>query len=375
MIKFIVTVAFFSLAAQLQGCGSTVPSDSEPGNSTAPKTSSFQNWINVKPVPNAARCEGRKIGVYSWDQKSWRAEESSLVSHLAGSNAHKNTCGDVFINVADYSNPDRIESSEVLVPFMKNLRAAGNTGVIWLTYGDVTSRNGTACIRFVETFFDWARNVSEFDARTIQPIGISFDIENFPASNLEQILKTAQSRKNELEQFEDDGILVQCTIDDQLKPVETDIIMRNADRALAMLYRNYLDSNGSTDGLFDRTRWLFREQCEKCLNDSFAVTNYKAKVTMMLETACKLGLSCGSISFCAFDEEAMEYLTDVVDKVDAALVNTGLMTAQQRKRLISESSPFALHHWEWAQCFYKDPSDTNELCKDYHSLASDCRSQ
>lgn len=332
--------------------------------------------------PARSECSGKKIGLYTWDQRHWQGPESELIRHLNGRNARRYTCGDILINVADYTNPSVIRDREMLVPFMLNVRRSGNRGVIFLTYGDVVKRDYKSCKVFVDTFYDFVKTIPDNLIDEIKPIGISYDIEHFPVGVITDTLQYAQERKKDFPRFYPEGILVQCTIEGQPKPVDTDAVMRYADRALAMSYRNYISGiysggrNPKNDALV-RARFMLKEQCQRCLDDEYAKKNYKAKITFMVETACKLGASCSYISFCAYDSQGksggIEYMVDVLDELDRQLVSSGLMTPEQKERLLSKTSPYAVHDWDWTQCFYHDPTDTNPLCRDYHSLASSCR--
>ena len=360
------------MGAFLNGCNDAIKSvQSESKKSSVV----YANTTNSDHL-----CSGRRIGVYSWDTLSWRTK--ALSDHLSKPNVLKYTCGDVYINVADYSCSDTIHNKGAIIPFIQDVRKAGNRAVIWLTYGDVTERNTTACMQFIDTFFNWIDTIA--DVQSMIPIGVSFDIEHFPAMAVEALLLKAQTRKSlVISKFGVNGLLVQCLIEGEYRPVETDIIMKLADRALMMAYRNYMtspsDPSGMRNGLMKRMEFMFKEQCALCLDDQYAKQNYRANISIMFETSCKLGVSCDYISFCAYDSSSstggIEYIADTIDKVDSALVSTGLMTADQKQRLMDHASPYVLHHWEWAQCFYHDPNDSNHLCRNFHIFAKDCRNQ
>ena len=374
-------------ASSTRDVNATIPLQAEPlavHALTLPVVYPINTTYNVtlmKPLPE---CNGKKVGVYVWGHQHWNSPNSTFMLHLTGANARKFTCGDIFINVADYSSAESISGRGFLLPFLINARRAGNRAVIWLTYGDIAKRDVVACRKFVDTFYEWLLSIPVEWLDVIKPIGLSFDIEHFPNGAIEEILIYAQRRKNEVSpKLLPDGFFIQCMIEGQPKPLDTDIVMRHADRALMMAYRNYLtkptDPTGMDNGMMRRLQYMFKDQCTRCLDDEYAVRNYKAKITIMVETSCNLGASCGYVSFCAADANrpagGVEYLVDHLDQIDSKLVSSGLMTKDQRNRLISSTSPFAVHDWDWFQCFYQDSNDTNHLCKNYSTYAAACRAQ
>jgi len=344
------------------------------------KQFAVNSTLNVTLLDPMPECSGQKIGLYTWGDHHWK--DSPFLSHLAGTNARKFTCGDIFVNVADYSSASSIKDKELLLPFLINVRRTGNRGVIWMTYGDVIKRDLKACKTFVDTFYGWLLSVPEEWLDVIKPIGLSYDIEQFPASAIEETLSYAQQRKSELSpKLLPDGFLVQSTIDGHYKPVETDVVMRHADRALMMVYRNYMSSPvepaKGRDGIMERLDFMFTKQCKNCLDDEYATKHYKAKITVIVETSCKMGKSCKYASFCAMDGEAanggIEYLVSTLGEADRRLISSKLMTEAQRDRLLSKTSPYAVHDWDWFQCFYRDPQDTSQLCKTYNDMSKTCR--
>jgi len=325
------------------------------------------------PTAKRSRCSGHKIGIYSWDQNAWKSNDSALVKHLHGKNARSTTCGDIMVNVADYSNPHKIYDSERLVPFIKSVRAAGNEAVVYLTYGDVETKNSTACRQFMDTFFSWVKSVPISDRKDMKQIGASFDIEHFPIGHTEQLLRYAQDRKNQMGL---NDVLIQWTIEGRVNPVDTDAVMKYADSALMMAYRNYMskpeDLDGSKNGLLKRMQYMLKEQCSKCLDDQYASKHYKAKITIMIETACNVAEYCDRVSFCASDK-GVAYVVDTLNKLRDGMLSSGLITAKQNERLFQPSNMFAIHHWEWFQCYYEDPLDTSKLCGKYRQSVKSCK--
>jgi hypothetical protein len=60
---------------------------------------------------------------------------------------------------------------------MKNVRAAGNRGIIFLVYGDVqVSANGApdGPLEFAGTFFQLLNKIADEDLKAILPIGLSY---------------------------------------------------------------------------------------------------------------------------------------------------------------------------------------------------------
>jgi hypothetical protein len=360
----------------LEGCGQFRRRIINTGDNAADFLA-LNSTHNIPLIEQQPDCEGKKVGLYTWGQHHWKSDNSLFIAHLTGSNARRFTCGDVYINVADYSSASKIDGKEMLLPFIINVRRAGNSGVVWMTYGDVVQRDAAASLTFVDTFYDWLLSVPSEWLAVIKPIGLSYDIEQFTGDAIQQTLLHAQKRKTELSPIlGPDGFRIQCTVEGQLKPVETDIVMKYADSALMMVYRNYVtspsDPTGARNGIMKTMRFMLTEQCSRCLDDSYASLHYKAKITIMVETSCKMGKSCSYASFCAMDG-GVAYLASQLDEVDKQLVSSGLMTVAQKARLISTSSPFAIHDWDWFQCYYGDHQDTNPLCKSYDALSQACR--
>mmetsp|Transcript_17017 Transcript_17017/g.14475 ORF Transcript_17017/g.14475 Transcript_17017/m.14475 type:complete len:146 (-) Transcript_17017:50-487(-) len=78
---------------------------------------------------------------------------NSLTDFAASDMGRLWNCGDLYINVADYSNFDRIHYPDQLIAWMKKWRqASGSDGRIYLTYGDVVERNGQKMLGFVRVF-------------------------------------------------------------------------------------------------------------------------------------------------------------------------------------------------------------------------------
>jgi hypothetical protein len=341
-----------------------------------------------RPVTTRSNCK-HNVGVYSWDQRNWREPENSeLLRFLASGEV----CGDVYVNIADYSSARYLKDERKLVMFLRAVRKTGAAGVVYLTYGDVTEKDERAVEDFVDTFFRWTRSLSKVDVRSVAPLGVSFDIEHFPARTFERVLTKANKAKKQLiaanQGWRADDIIIQSTIEGAYKPVDTDIIMRLADRALMMVYRNSLatdTANAAGDNdLLDRLRWFLTEQCQKCLDDEYAISHYRAKLSIMVETACRVGNSCKSISFCAKTTDVLPHqdpadlVFSTLTQFDQRILSSGLVTTDQVNRLFVPDSPkesrFVVHHFEWFRCYFRNGSGGG-LCENFDVWAETCRSQ
>ena len=337
----------------------------------------------------------------------WHATESPLVNFLMSEKTREHGCGDVYINIADYSAPDFIKNQQDLVPFMKNVRASGNRAVILLVYGDVNvSGNGVldGPQRFADTFFRWLNTVSQEDLEEILPLGISFDCEHLPHATITGGLNTAQSLKKHFADAKLGGdaskIFIEWTIEGDEKPNDTDIVMKLADRALVMTYRNRMftgpvDAENEDDLAGRFFNFMLKRQCTNCLNDIYAREHYKAKMKIMVEADCECGSGCEKISFCAFDAKAngwgngfsngAEYLVNTLRQFDSALRDGSRITKEQFQRLFGDYDDlglFVVHNWNWYTCYFDDRSvdisypigARRQGCRNYHSLAAGCRS-
>ena len=353
---------------------SGVPSDSP--NSSVPVTA-------PATTPSPVECSGRKIGTYAWSQNYWRETDTSLLEFLDSSTGRSWACGDLSINVADYSNPDHIHDSNLLVSFIQSyrLKVRNPNAVVWLTYGDVVEKSGAKMSQFTSTFFAWAAAIPKDVATSMGTIGISYDVEHIDPDSTKSTLLLAQQLRGQTN-FEPGRILIQHTIEGDPNVVGTEYVMKYADSALAMVYRNYMhDSTGrysDDSNILNRLLWMLSQQCTHCLDDSYAAANYVAKITVMVEASCQMGAGCGKISLCAFDGDSAgaNYMVSLMDQMDKALVSDGHMTQAQYQRLFSTGTPYTTHNWEWYRC-YAPFSETFQYpsCSMYHTYAAGCRGQ
>ena len=398
----------------LNGCGSTTrpavqvgPAAITPAPATVPERR--QTVIDIPLLPPVKdTCSGNQLGLYSWGYEVWNSPTSPLVSFLRNPAVKEYGCGDLYINVADYSATTYIKDEAALVPFIKNVRSSGNQAVVFLVYGDVdVGKNGAenGPTEFADTFFRWISSIPDSDLKTMLPLGVSYDCEHLSVRVIENALKRAQELKRILvnQRLGGDASLIQIewTVEGQEKPVDTDMVMRLADRALVMSYRTHmgksvkdpLGEDNMVTRLFD---FMFTKQCRHCLDDAYATANYKAKIRIMFEADCQCGNGCGKISFCAYDAKesgwgenhpnGAAYLMSTLQEFDTELRHGGRLSSSQYSRLFGAPTNlqlFVVHNWQWFTCFFDDPSVAvttpigrqRESCKNYHSMARACRSK
>jgi len=329
-------------------------------------------------------CNGRRYGTYSWDQKSWMEQPSNIVSFLASDVGREWQCGDLAVNVADYTNPENIHNDSLLVPFIQSVRRDAGLvdSVIWLTYGDVVTANGTKMRVFVDTFYRWAQGIDAATIPSLGKIGISFDVEHMDAASTQTALQAAQAMKAQTS-FPAGQLLVQHTIEGQINPDGAQNVMLYADSALMMLYRNYIhDPAGllaDDSSIVARMQWFLTQQCKNCLVDS-AASAFKAKITVMVEAACQVGEACKKISFCAHDgdgsEGGMLYMDSILAQMQTQIISQGIVTQAQYSRLFNTDAPYTVQNWDSQKCFSPfSASLTYPDCANFHQLAAQCRTE
>ncbi|KAF4753216.1 hypothetical protein FOZ62_000162 [Perkinsus olseni] len=388
------TCTFMMIA--LQGCStSSGSSGSGSGNLPSPLPDDPSQPVTFPPSPPSPptqrpapsdACSGNKIATYTWSQSYWREGDETLTNFAKSDMGRQWNCGDLYINIADASNYNFIKDQTKLVSWMKKWRQeSGNNGVIWLTYGDVADKSGEKMVAFVTTFEQFLmRSVPAQTMAEISPIGISFDVEHIADDYYKEALQKSQDMIKEVTQgmgYLPNSIFVDSTIEGEKNPSETEYVMRYADHALMMLYRNELGGNYEDD-LLERMKWMMTEQCTVCTQPGWE--NLKAKITIMVEGSCEMGNGCAKLSMCAKDTSSypdsnggIEYIWDTLNNLTKRMVSEGVVTQEQFDHLFDvKGSLFAVHNWEWSRCFYGD-SYSQQMgfsdCKDYHSLAADCR--
>jgi hypothetical protein len=363
-----------------QGGYPTIYAPTRPGSTTTGPT---QTYTAPTSTPAPLACTGRRIGTYAWDQSYWKGSDSSLLAFLDSDVGREWACGDLTISIADFSNADRIHDSGKLVNFIQQyrLRVRNIDAVLWLSYGDVVSKDGSKMIEFTNTFFDWVATIPRDVAISMGKIGISYDVEHLDPTFTRDGLLLAQERRQGTN-FAPGSLLIQHTIEGDNNIAGTEYVMQYADNALAMVYRNYMhDPTGryqDDSNMLNRLMWMLTQQCPMCLDDTYASTHYKAKITIMVEAACAMGNGCGKLSFCAFSgpNEGALKMSDVITQMENELVSTNVLTRTQMDRLFSTETPYASHNWEWYRCFAPFSSTfTYSNCANYQSYASSCRAQ
>jgi len=378
-------VALLALSGCTGGMDSSVrgSSNNGSGGGTVGGTtaSPSQTWY-VPPAPVNQNCPGHRIGTYTWSQDYWRKGDSSLMDFLSSSDGKAWACGDVYLNVADYTNPQEIFNSSMLAVWIQNYRQiVGNMqAVVWLTYGDVVEASGPKQVQFVTTFFNWAASIPANVVSTMGTIGLSFDVEHIDPQYTLNALQLAQSLKSTTN-FPSGQLLIQHTLEGQINPVGSDYVMRYADSALAMVYRNYLvDPTGAhheDNNLINRLIWMITQQCQNCLNDGIAISQYKAKITVMVETSCQMGSGCSYISFCAFDgaDQGANYMYQTMTQMEQKLMSSGVITTAQYQRLFNQNTPWTVQNFEWYRCYAPFNAALYPQCSTYHTWAQACRGE
>jgi len=319
--------------------------------------------------------------MYAWNQNYWRNDNQELLDFLDSDLGREWACGDLSVNIADYSNPGAVADLQKITSFIQQyrLRVRNWEAVVWLTYGDVTQKDGAAMIQFTKTFFDWLDGIPADVALSMGKVGISYDVEHLDPEFTKQALMLAQSRKQGTN-FPEGAILVQHTIEGDNNVLGTEYVMKYADSALAMVYRNYMhDPTGryqDDSNILNRLMWMLTEQCPRCLDDAYATQNFKAKITIMVEASCKMGNGCGKLSFCAFSgsDQGAHTMADVFSQMEQEMISGNRLTQAQHDRLFSKTTPYATHDWEWFRCYAPFSSAFSySSCDHYQTYASSCR--
>ena len=393
--KFVIVSILYVFA----GCGSSdgpkttnSPTTASPSGDTTTGSSSGSVTPTLPPtVPPSADCPGRRLGQYSWGTELWRSGATELSDFFATEGGKQWGCGDLTINIGDYTAPEVIAYEADLIPFILRYRQSSNNyeSVLWLSYGDTESGDGSFMITFIDTFFAWAQNVPDDVIPRLGRIGLSFDVEHMPPGVTKEALQKAQSLKSTTS-FPEGYLLVQHTIEGKENTQGNDYVMKYADSALMMLYRNYETSPifNPDSNILSRAKWMLQSQCVKCLDDTYAESNYKAKITIMVEGSCAQFDYCAKLSFCVYDGSGDPNFSDpsgrigaaqtwaVLEELESAMFSTGLINGDQFKRLFNPLTTFAVHDWSWFRCYEPFPQyATYQQCSTYHTAAAQCRAQ
>ena len=367
---------------------------SSTGGTTTASPSGFSSSVapTLPPtIPPTNDCPGKRLGQYSWGTELWRSGTTELSDFFATEGGKQWGCGDLTINIGDYTAPEVIAYEADLIPFILRYRASSKNyeSVLWLSYGDTESGDGSFMLTFIDTFFEWAQKIPSDVVPTLGRIGLSFDVEHMPPAVTKTALQKVQSLKAST-RFPVGSLLVQHTIEGNLNVEGTDYVMKYADSALMMLYRNYETSPifKPDSNILSRAQWMLGTQCAKCLDDSYASANYKAQITIMVEGSCARFDYCAKLSFCVYDGSGDPNFSDpsgrigaaqtwaILEELQEAMFATKLVSADQFTRLFNQLTTFAVHDWSWFRCY--EPFQkyvTYDQCKTYHSAAAQCRAQ
>jgi hypothetical protein len=369
----------------LHGCGSgeAKGGSQEPSSTTSDPTvltstiSPVSSSSLVPSRPPSSDCSGKKLGQYTWGTELWRQGATELSSFFSTVDGKEWGCGDVTINIGDYTAPRVIAYENDIIPFILAYRRASMNyeSVVWLSYGDVISGDGSLMDAFIDTFFRWAASIPTEIASTLGTIGLSFDVEHIDPSVTSVELQKAQRLKASTN-FAPGKLLIQHTIEGKLNPDQADFVMRYADSALIMLYRNYMQSPlfAQDSNILSRAAYFLQQQCVRCLDDSYAISNYQAKITMMVEASCAPTDYCAKISFCAHDSpgEGAVYLWNTLEELQTGMISSGLLTPAQFSRLFNPATTFSVHDWSWFRCFAPLTASAGR-CSGFQAAAESCR--
>mmetsp|Transcript_5043 Transcript_5043/g.4275 ORF Transcript_5043/g.4275 Transcript_5043/m.4275 type:complete len:133 (+) Transcript_5043:3-401(+) len=79
----------------------------------APEITTPSTTTDIAPTRNVTN--ERRFGTYSWSQDYWRKGDPSLINFGASDIGKLWNSGDVYVNIADNTNPDRIHSSMISI--------------------------------------------------------------------------------------------------------------------------------------------------------------------------------------------------------------------------------------------------------------------
>jgi len=321
----------------------------------------------------------------------WREGTTELSDFFGTEGGKEWGCGDLTINIGDYTAPEVIAYENDLISFIQRYRKSSQNyeSIVWLSYGDTMSGDGNLMLQFIDTFFAWAQAIPAESIGSLGKIGLSFDVEHMRPASTKSALQKVQSLKSTT-RFAPGYLLVQHTIEGNTNTEGTDYVMKFADSALMMLYRNYETSpifHGDSN-ILSRAKWMLQTQCPNCLNDSYAKANYKAKITIMVEGSCAQFDYCAKLSFCVYDGSSDPNFYDpkgrtgaaqtwgVLQDLELGMFSSGLINKEQFGRLFNQFTTFAVHDWTWFRCYEPFPKYTHySQCSTYHQAAQQCRAQ
>ncbi len=94
--------------------------------------------LSAATLFSGSACTGKRLRQYTWSTKLWEQGSRELVDFFGSQDGRDWACGDVTINIGDYSAPRSIYYKDDIIPFIQAYRAtSGNyESVVWLSYGD-----------------------------------------------------------------------------------------------------------------------------------------------------------------------------------------------------------------------------------------------
>jgi hypothetical protein len=368
-------------SSNIAGCSGGQEPTENPATTTASPTTEVPVASPMQPVnPSTRGCPGNTLGTYTVDKRLWQDNNMELIDFLSSDVAKEWQCGDVYLNVADFSSAGEIVNPNDLTKFIVNLRtgAENSDGVVWIVYSDLVDGSPVKMLEFVDKFYGWASAIPSEDIQLLGTIGLSFDVLNVDPETAQDVLQKSQIMKS-VTSIPRGQLLVQFALEASLdQSATTDKIMRYADSALMPLYRNTVQDGLAS--ITDRLAWMLHQQCTGCLDDEYAIANFNAQITILVEASCTVTSNCAETSFCAYDAVApnggAEYIFNTLLDMEKNAVRDSVLSQEQLERLLHPVSKYAVHAWQWYRCFtpFSDSLSYSD-CEDYHHLAQQCRGE
>ncbi|KAF4694820.1 hypothetical protein FOZ60_006975 [Perkinsus olseni] len=300
------------------------------------------------------------LGFYTWGADIWTDLNSDFLKFVNMPAVKSiSPLGNVWFSVGDDANPGVLQNKSHILPFMKAVRGHSK-GVLYLTYGDFGTHNEKALLDFIEELFTWLRAQSQSDLQAVAPFGISLDIENAGMAPLvaSSLTKLQAYKKKYLGFLPAGHFKIQQVVGGFPDSGTTSFTMDNADSALYLVYRSYMDDKSSMklnagNNLLARFKWFMTLQCIQCLNPGYTP---RAKISVLVEGACYVGEYCGEISFCAQSKFGIDNVLQTFDAFDAQARSAKWMPPGRFDALMdTPESRYGIHDWHWSRCLYPAP--------------------